>query len=61
MKTFAMGSSTTGRAVISYSSTEVGTKRKASIGGYDSIGYISTINNMYIQTHVKESGKWVEV
>ncbi len=60
MKNFAMGNSKTGNAVPAYTTTEMGTKRKAAIAGYDSIGYISTINNMYICTHERINGKWVQ-
>lgn len=49
------------KAYLSYTNTERGTKRKATMSGSNSIGYISTINNMYIETHRKENGKWIEV
>ena len=52
--------STTG-SVIPCGYSERGAKQSASIYGSVSVGYISSINNMYIETHRKEKGRWQAV
>lgn len=41
--------------------SERGAKQVATMSGSDSVGYISSINNMYIETHRKEKGRWKPV
>jgi hypothetical protein len=38
--------------------SERGAKQSATMSGSDSVGYISGINNMYIETHRKVKGRW---
>ena len=41
--------------------SERGAKNAATRRAADSVGYISTINNMYIETHTFYNGRWQEV
>lgn len=46
---------------IAVGSSERGTKAAATKNRSTEIGYISTINNMYIPTHRKVGNKWVAI
>ena len=41
--------------------SERGAKNAASRRAADSVGYISTISNMYIETHTFHNGRWEPV
>lgn len=41
--------------------SERGAKNAATRRGADSMGYMSKINNMYIETHTFYNGRWQEI
>ena len=41
--------------------SERGAKNAATRNASGSVGYISTINNMYIETHTGKNGRWKPV